>query len=392
MTGTLRSWGTEFGGRTILHVDMDAFFAQIEVLDRPELAGKPVVVGGGERGVVSTCSYEARRYGIRSAMSIVQARRLCPHAVFLRPRMARYAEMARTIRQVLDEFSPLVEPLSIDEAFLDMTGCEHFYNDAESMGTALKKAIYEATGLTSSVGIAPNKFLAKLASDRRKPNGLVIVRLRDVEAILQELPVESLWGVGPKSAERLRRAGIRQVVDIRNAGSERLADLLGPSMAEHVYALAHGKDERPVVPESPAKSIGKETTFEADVPDGPKLRSHLARLVASVGWRLRRAGLYARTVTVKIRYPNFETHTKSKTLPQAIQDDDALYAAAEELLDAFGLRRPLRLLGIYASQLEDHLQPSLFDPPDHHQLIKVLDSLNAKLGRGAVRRGRELER
>lgn len=393
MSGRIgRGWGEEFGDRTILHVDMDAFFAQVEVLDHPEYAGKPVIVGArpGERGVVSTCSYEARRYGVRSAMPIAQAVKLCPHAVFLTPRMARYEQVAARIRAVLDTFSPLVEPVSIDEAFLDMTGCEHFYPGAREMGLEVKQAIRRATGLTASVGIAPNKFLAKLASDREKPDGLVVLPLDEVDRFLLPLPVRSLWGVGPKTAERLERRGIRTVADVRARGLAALCELLGKAAGEHVFALAHGRDGRPVVTESETKSLGRETTFDQDIPDGPELRAHLARLVASVGRRLRQHGLYARTVTVKIRYPDFETHTKSKTLPRAFRDDDTIYRASSELLDAFALRRPLRLLGVYVSHLETCVQESLFDPPAADRLSDVVDRLNARLGRHAIRRGREL--
>lgn len=393
MGASLRGWGQEFGDRTILHVDMDAFFAQVEVLDHPEYAGKPVIVGGlpgSGRGVVSTCNYEARRFGVRSAMPIARAVKLCPHAIFVLPRMARYEEISGQIRAVLSEFSPQVEPLSIDEAFLDMTGCEHFYQGARELGMQLKASIYKKTSLTSSVGIAPNKFLAKLASDMEKPNGLVIIRTHDVDRVLLTLPVRALWGVGPKTAERLEGARIRMVSDIRACKLERLCDLVGEATGRHIYALAHGHDDRPVTPGIEAQSIGHELTFDADIPEGPELRSHLARLVANVGWRLRQSGSYARTITVKIRYPDFETHTKSKTLQQGFHDDNTLYQEASALLDAFALRRPLRLLGVYTSQLQDHIQFSLFDRPEEDRLTDVLDSLNQRLGRRAVRRGREL--
>lgn len=387
-----RGWGESFGRRTIVHVDMDAFFAQIEVLDNPEYRGKPLVVGGrrdSRRGVVSTASYEARKYGIRSAMPIRRAVELCPHAVFVPPRMSRYEEVSRQVFSVLDSFSPVVEPLSIDEAFLDMTGCEHFYADARHMGMQLKQRIFEATGLTASVGIAPSKFVAKLASDREKPNGLVIVTAAEVDNFLVPLPVEAIWGVGPKTAARLRIMGVCTVQDVRETPLERLARELGPRLAAHVQALAFGRDERPVEPDSEAKSIGRETTFEEDVPDGPVLRGVLARLAASVGYRLRKEGLYARTVTVKVRYPDFETHTKSRTLPEPFRDDDTLYAEAIRLLDELQLRQPLRLIGVYASQLQQGVQMSLFSRRED-KLTEVLDAINDKLGGRVVRRGREL--
>lgn len=387
-----RGWGAAFGRRTIVHVDMDAFYAQVEVLDNPEYRGKPLVVGGrrdSQRGVVSTCSYEARKYGIRSAMPIRRAVQLCPHAIFLPVRMARYEEVSRQIRAVLHSLSPLVEPISIDEAFLDMTGCEHFYNDAHHMGSELKGRIFEATGLTASVGVAPNKFLAKLASDQQKPNGLVVVPLTDVAKFLLPLPVEAIWGVGPKTAAKLRSIGVRTVEDVRERPLDVLAEVLGPRAAAHVQALAFGRDERPVEPFTEAKSLGKETTFEEDVPDGPALRAVLARLAADVGARLRKKKLYARTITVKIRYPDFETHTKSRSFTEPFRDDDTIFTEAAKLLDEFRLRRPLRLLGVYASQLQTTAQTSLFGKRED-RLSDVLDALNEKLGGRVIRRGREL--
>lgn len=387
-----RSWGVAFGDRTVMHLDMDAFFAQIEVLDNPEYAGKPLVVGGlrdSKRGVVSTCTYEARRYGIHSAMPIARAVQLCPHAIFVSTRMDRYEDVAKQIRKVLASFAPAVEPLSIDEAFLDMTGCEHFYTDPEHMGSELKRQVFEITGLTSSVGIAPNKFLAKLASDRNKPDGLFILPTAHVDKFLLGLPVTSLWGVGPKTADRLHRHKIRTVADVRRQDVATLTGALGERLAQHLYALAYGKDNRPVESVTEAKSIGRETTFTTDIPDGPKLRSHLAKLVADVAWRVRQAGVYARTITVKVRLPNFETHTKSRTLDRAINDDDTLFAEANKLLDAFRLREPLRLLGVTASHFQEQTQASLFDEPTD-RLTTVIDGLNTRLGSRAVRRGREL--
>jgi len=371
---------------------MDAFFAQVEVLDNPEYRGKPLVVGGrrdSRRGVVSTASYEARKFGIHSAMPIQRAVQLCPHAVFVPPRMSRYEEVSRRIFEVLETFSPLVEPLSIDEAFLDMTGTEHFYGDARRMGMELKRRIFEATRLTASVGVAPNKFIAKLASDRQKPDGLVIVTAEDVDAFLTPLPIEAIWGVGPKTAARLKSIGVHTVQDVRERALPQLARAVGQRMAAHVQALAFGRDERPVEPDMEAKSIGRETTFEEDVPDGSELRAVLARLAANVGWRLRKDGVYARTITVKIRYPDFETHTKSRTLSEPFRDDDTLYREASRLLDEFRLRRPLRLLGVYASQLQTTVQASLFGASED-RLTDVLDQLNEKLGGRVVRRGREL--
>lgn len=385
-------WAVAFGERTIVHVDMDAFFAQVEALDHPEYRGKPLVVGGDResaRGVVSTCSYEARAYGIRSAMPIRRAVQLCPDAIFVRPRMARYQEMSRRIRAVLDEFSPVVEPLSIDEAFLDMTGAEHAFADPLHMGRELKARIRAATELTASVGIAPNKFVAKLASDYGKPDGLVAVGAAELDGFLLPLPVEAVWGVGPRTAVRLRRAGMATVADVRRRSAGELERLLGHKAGRHVYELCFGRDPRPVQPETPAKSLGRETTFEVDVPDGPELRAHLARLVAEVGARLRRHGLSARTVTVKIRYPDFATHTKSRSVATPFRDDDRIFREASRLLDTFALKRPLRLLGVYVSQLEEDRQAALFSERTD-RLTQVMDAINQRYGTRVLRRAREL--
>lgn len=387
-----KGWRRQFGRRTIVHVDMDAFFAQVETLDNPELKGKPLIVGGtreSRRGVVATCSYEARRYGVHSAMPIRRALALCPAAICLPTRMDRYEEVSKQIRAVLATFTPVVEPLSIDEAFLDMSGCEHFYTDAEHMGRALKDAIFTETGLTASVGIAPNKYLAKLASDEQKPDGLVIVPAARVDDLLLPLTVDKIWGVGPKTAVRLREAGMHTVADVRAAAPETLSRLLGARLGAHVYGLAHGRDARDVEADVDAKSIGRETTFREDVPEGPELRSQLARLVANVGWRLRREKLFARTVTVKIRYPDFDTHTKSRSLPTPFRDDDTIFREASVLLDDFALKRPLRLLGVYVSHLQAHAQTSLFSEPTD-ELTDLLDNLNERLGGRVIRRGREL--
>lgn len=366
-----RGWGVRFGPRTVVHVDMDAFFAQVEALDNPQYRGRPLIVGGprdSPRGVVATCSYEARRFGVRSAMPIRQAVRLCPHAVFVTPRMDRYREVSRHIREILSSISPLMEPLSVDEAFLDMTGREPCYRDALHLGAEIKRRIREGTGLTASVGIAPNKFIAKLASDSGKPDGLVAIPEHEVDRFLLPLPVDVLWGVGPRTAARLREAGMHTVADVRARPLSLLIAVLGQRVGRHVWNFAFGRDERPVQARTEAKSLGKETTFPVDVPDGPQLRAHLARLVASVGERMRRRGLYPRTVTVKVRFPDFTTRTRSRTVAEGIRDDETLFRHASALLDGFRLRRPLRLLGVSVSQFQGHVQVPLFpledDPTD----------------------------
>ncbi|MBO8142628.1 MAG: DNA polymerase IV [Firmicutes bacterium] len=384
-------WATAFGDRTVVHVDMDAFFAQVEVMDNPAYRGLPLIVGGkrdSPRGVVATCSYEARAFGVRSAMPIRQAVKLCPQAVFVQPRMARYEEVSRRIREVLFSFSPTVEPISIDEAFLDMTGCEHPYRDAQEIGRRLKQRIRKATGLIASVGIAPNKFVAKLASDQGKPDGLMVVSAREMDRFLLPLPITAVWGVGPKTAARLMRAGMRTVADVRSRPVESLCRLLGETVGRHVYELCLGQDRRPVQQPDNAKSIGRETTFSEDIADGPELRAHLARLCADVGARLRRSGMTARTVTLKIRFPNFETHTRSRTAAVPFRDDERLFTEANQLLDSLEAG-PLRLLGVYVSHLAPDRQTSLF-PQRAERLAEVMDAIRQRYGPGAIHWGREI--
>ncbi|MDX9735762.1 MAG: DNA polymerase IV, partial [Thermoanaerobaculia bacterium] len=252
--------------RVVVHLDMDAFYASVEVREDPSLRGRPLIIGHrGRRGVVSTCSYEARRFGVRSAMPSVTAERLCPDAVWLPGRMSLYVDVSRRIREVLDGFSPLVEPLSIDEAFLDLTGIAHDLADGRRIAAEIKREIRDRERLTGSAGVAPNKFLAKVASDLEKPDGLVVIPLEEVPTRLWPLPVERLWGVGPKTAERLREQGLVRIVDLVNAPSGRLARILGEGSAEHLLALAHGRDDRAVQPGREAKSISEERTYGEDL-------------------------------------------------------------------------------------------------------------------------------
>lgn len=378
---------------TIMHVDMDAFFAAVEVLDHPEYAGKPLIIGGykdSRRGVVSTCSYEARKYGIHSAMPISRAVALCPHGIFIPGRMRRYKEFSDKIHAIFPEFSPVVEPLSIDEAFLDMTGCEHFYPDLETMAVTLKRRIKEETGLTASVGVAPNKFLAKLASDRNKPDGLCIIRPEEVEAFLRDLPVGRLWGVGKKTEQELNKLGIYYVRDLLRRPLEELEARFGAAFGQHLYNLARGIDDRRVEPIHEAKSIGHEITFEEDIASLAVLKSQLGRLVEDVGWRLRRHNLYARTVTLKVRYHNFKTITRSCTHETAFSDDDTIFHTAFRLLQAEKLQ-PVRLLGVYVSSLTDSLQLSLFDDTSTAQrLSAVMDKINSRFRKGAITKGRTM--
>jgi DNA polymerase-4 len=305
-------------GRKIVHVDMDAFYAAIEQLDHPELRGRPVIVGGDPagRGVVSTASYEARKFGVHSAMPAAQARRLCPQAVFLRPRFARYQEVSQQIRAILYSYTPLVEPISLDEAFLDLTGTERLLGPAEEVAREIKRRVREETGLTCSVGVGPNKFLAKLASSLAKPDGFLVVREGEELAFLEDLPIERLWGVGEATAKRLRGLGITTVGQLRGLALEELLDKFG-SLGRSLYELARGIDRSPVIPEREARSLGAERTFPEDLTDPEEMERVLFSLSEEVGRRLREERLKARTVQLKVRFADFTTITRALTLPQA---------------------------------------------------------------------------
>lgn len=380
--------------RTIMHVDMDAFFAAVEVLDHPEYAGKPVIVGGHKdspRGVVSTASYEARKFGVHSAMPISKAAILCPQGIFLPGRMGRYQELSRQIQAIFPEFSPLIEPLSIDEAFLDMSGCEHFYPSLQEMGQRLKARIRKQTGLTASVGIAPNKFLAKLASDWRKPDGLLVLEPENVQEFLMNLPVGRLWGVGKKSEAILHRLHLYQIKDILPHSLTWLQENLGSALGSQVYYLSRGIDERPVVPETEAQSIGHEITFSEDHENPSFLRQQLAQMTEVVGWRLREKKFYAKTVSIKVRFHDFRTITRSHTLNYSFNDDDTIFSEALHLLEQIKLQ-PVRLLGVTVSNFQGGTQLSLFSTDDQSssQVTELMDTINRKYSPGAITKGRTL--
>ncbi len=385
--------------RAILHVDMDAFYASVEVLDDPSLRGKPVMVGGTPegRGVVAAASYEARTFGVHSAMPAAQAVKRCPHGVFLRPRMERYLEISKEIFTVFRDFTPLVEPLSVDEAFLDVTGCRRLFGSAEDIGRAIKDRIGRDVGLTASVGLAPNKFLAKLASDLEKPDGFVVIEEGEVRERLAVLPVGKLWGVGKVTERELNRRGIITVGDLLAAPRQDLVDRFGDHAA-HLLQLAVGHDERPVVPVHEAKSVGNEITFASDIADAEELRGIVDHLAEKVAWRLRRHGLCGRTIVLKARYPDFTTHTRSHTLPHPTQSTTEIRSAARELLtERLGRRgRALRLLGVTASHFEHEGggQGELFTDAEvarDQDLDRVMDRVNEKFGK-MLRRGGPLRR
>lgn len=379
----------------ILHADMDAFYASVEERDRPELVGQPVIVGGTpeKRGVVSAANYVARKYGVHSAMPSATAHRLCPHGVFLPPRISYYAESSRQIREIFERFTPLVEPLSLDEAFLDVTGSEHLFGSAPEIGRRIKQVVRQETGLVVSVGVAPNKFLSKIASDLKKPDALVVVE--NVQEFLDPLPVERLWGVGKQSSKVFERLGIRTIGQLRQWPVELLTSRFGRN-GEYLWQLAHGIDDRPVVPEREAKSISHETTFEADIDDIEILRAWLVDLTEQVGWRLRKHELKGRTVHLKVRFADFSTITRSQTLPEPTDITHELWQAADEMLchrlPADHL--PVRLIGVGVGGFGTGLvQGLLFDQDErtkHSNLDVATDQIRERFGVGAVRRASSL--
>ena len=379
---------------------MDAFYAAVEIRDDPSLAGKPLIIGhNGRRGVVSTCSYEARAFGVRSAMPSVTAARLCPDAIWLPGRMDRYVEVSRAIRRILVQESPVVEPLSIDEAFLELTGVASSLDEGVLIGRRLKDRIRAEQRLTASVGVAPNKFLAKLASDLEKPDGLVVFRPADVETRLWALPVERLWGVGPKSAERLHRGGLKTIGDVAKMPVKALASVAGQGLAAHIAPLARGEDDRAVVADQEAKSISEERTYGNDLTDPRDIDRALLARCEGVARQLRLEGLTGRTVHLKVRTGDFTTWTRATTLRDPTDLADSLVAAARamfrERIDLGG--RGVRLLGVGVSGLvPSGSAPALLftDPVDERarRLAQAQDAVRDRLGESAVTRASLLAR
>jgi DNA polymerase IV len=379
----------------ILHVDMDAFYASVEERERPELAGKPLIVGGTPecRGVVAAANYEVRKYGVHSAMPTATALRLCPHAIVIPPRLGYYAEISEQIRGIFDHYTPLVEPLSLDEAFLDVTGSEPLFGTSISIGRNIKQTIQEQLRLTASVGVAPNKFLAKIASDLEKPNGFVVVEQERVQDFLDPLPVGRLWGVGRVASQVLDGLDIKTIGDVRRAPVELLRRHFGQTGA-HLSQLAHGIDERQVVPNRDAKSISHETTFASDINDMEMLQAWIRELAEQVGWRLRRHRLRGRTVQIKVRYADFHTITRAETLTEPTNVTNEIWQTAIRLLaERLPDRRLLvRLLGVGVSNFEnpEQTQGLLFDDEAHgrqSRLDEATDKLRQRFGTDAVRRG-----
>ncbi|HSL12072.1 MAG TPA: DNA polymerase IV [Actinomycetota bacterium] len=372
----------------ILHVDLDAFYAGVEVLKDPSLAGKPVIVGGtGARGVVASASYEARTYGVRSAMPAVRARRLCPEGVFLPPDFEAYRTHSNRFREVLLSFTPLVEPIALDEAFLDVGGATRLFGAPPVIAERIRAEVASEVGVTCSVGIASTKFVAKLASDGCKPDGRLHVHADGTDAFLEPLPVGRLWGVGEKTRELLGRLAIRTIGDLKATPEPILARLLGDAQARHLWELSRGIDEREVIPYEPPKSVGHEETFERDLDDDDEILRELLALSHRVAARLREDGFRARTVTLKARLSTFATLTRAKTLRDATDVGADLYDVVAALYRALpGVRRRIRLLGVQASGLQASgaEQLALLRNDRRAEVERVVDRIERRFGHGAA--------
>ena len=405
-----------------MHVDMDAFFASVEQLDHPEYKGHPVIVGGlSSRGVVATASYEARKFGVHSAMPISRAKKLCPHGIYVYPNMARYKEISHIIHKVMEEFTPLIEPLSLDEAFLDVTGITHKFTGPKALGRAIKDRVFEETGLIISAGLAPNKFLAKLASDLDKPDGLVVIPYGKECESLANFPIKRIWGVGPSTERRLKVGGFALIKDVQNLPDEKpLVPYVG-NQARRIWELARGIDERPVEPDRQIQSVGNEETYESDVEDPAVIDLELHYFANRVAKRLRKYGLMGHTVSIKVRYNDFKTVSRQKRLDSSTDQERVIYDTSvllwnKLMRDALSVKqeeqevmgatprpkfdnsilevpvKPIRLLGVTVSGLstEGIVQDDLFsieaDEKDE-KLSIVLDSLASKFGEGAIMSG-----
>jgi DNA polymerase-4 len=403
--------------RSILHIDMNAFYVSVELRRRPELRGKPVVVGGtGGRGVVSAASYEARRFGVHSALSSAVARRLCPDAIFIHPDMEHYLEVSRHLQEIFETFTPLVEQISVDEAFLDVTGAGSLIGDAQEVARQLREKVMSDTELPCTVGIAPNKFIAKMASEFAKPRarpdgiepgfGIYEVRPGDELAFLHPLPVSSLWGVGPKTLARLDTLGIHTIGDVAVMDVDTLCGAIGDAHGRHLHELSHGRDERHVEPERHAKSIGHEETFSRDISDTDELKSHLVRLCDAVAKRTRDASVAAGTVMLKVKFASFESVTRSITPSIPLTTGPSMVAALEPLLATLDISQGVRLLGVHAQKLSEERAAALtlFDMAGDGEASladieeqwmpasRAVDSIVEKFGDGVIGPASSLDR
>jgi DNA polymerase-4 len=377
---------------TILHVDMDAFFASVAERDNPELKGKAVVIGMGARGVVSAANYEARKFGIHSAMPVGRARRLAPHAIFLPVDMARYQEVSEHVMEIFHSFTPWVEPISLDEAFLDVTGSQKLLGTGREIAVAIRKKVEEQEGITCSVGIAPSKFIAKLASANCKPNGMLEITSDRILTFLHPLPIQAMWGVGPKTAEVLERLGLRTIEDIAKLPRTTLIRALGEANGASLYELAWGRDYRDVTPEEPDRSISAAETFAQDLDNPEEILTEFLRLTERATARLRDRDLFAKTISIKVRFADFSTINRSKTLPLPIDSTHDVYEVVKGLYQALSIERArLRLVGVSLENLSEGAPHQMMlgeREVGWRQAEGAMDQARARFGKGSVRPAR----
>ena len=376
----------------ILHVDMDAFYASVAELDHPEYKGKALVVGAGARGVVLSANYEARKFGIRAAMPVGRAKRMAPHAIFIAPEHHRYSEISERVMAIFHSYTPLVEPISLDEAFLDVTGSQKLFGTGREIAAKIREQVEKEEGITCSVGLAQSKFIAKLASQHCKPNGMLEIKSDRILEFLHPLPVRAIWGVGPKTAESLERLGLHTVSDIAHTPRATLIRALGESTGASLYELAWGRDYRDVVPDEPEKSIGNEETFSEDLDNPEEILREFLRMTEKATARLRERSLFAKTISIKIKFADFSSLTRSKTVPIAIDNTHDTYEVVKALYLALrndGAR--IRLVGVSLSQLQEGAPVQLelgARERGWREADTAIDRAQARFGRGSVRPGR----
>ena len=381
---------------TILHVDMDAFYASVAELDNPQYKGKALVVGAGVRGVVLSANYEARKFGIRAAIPVARARRMAPHAIFIAPEHHRYSEISRRVMTIFSSYTPLVEPISLDEAFLDVTGSKKLFGTGREIAAKIREQVEREEGITCSVGIAPSKFIAKLASQHCKPNGLLEIKSDRILEFLHPLPVRAIWGVGPKTAESLDRLGLHTVADIAHTPRSTLIRALGEATGESLYELAWGRDYRDVVVDEPEKSIGNEETFSRDIDDPEEILREFLRMTEKATARLRNANLFAKTISIKIKFADFTSITRSKTVPLGIDSTHETYEIVKKLYLALrneGAR--IRLVGVSLSNLQEEVSQQLelgARERGWRDADTAIDKAKARFGGAIVRPGRLIRR